>query len=88
MTEPDLTAELDAAEAIVMGRVELITTEWGVRHDGCLDDVHDYGWDEKAARQSVVDHARLNGRLLRRTVTYSPWEEVSPLPPQTLAPGR
>ena len=30
---PDLTAELDAAEAIVMGRAEAIVTEWGVRYD-------------------------------------------------------
>jgi len=74
--EPDLTRELDEAEAIVTGRAETIVTEWGMRHDDCLTDVHDYGRDEKAARQSVADHARLNGRLVRRTVTRSPWEEV------------
>jgi len=56
------------------GRAEVIVTEWGMRHDDCLTDVHDYGRDEKASRQSVNDHARLNGRLVRRTVTYSPWE--------------
>ena len=71
--EPDLTAELDEAEAIVMGRATVVT-EWGMRHDGCLTDVHDHGSDEKGARQSVADHARLNGRLVRRTVTYGPWE--------------
>ena len=74
--EPDLTAELDAAEAIVMGGAT-VKTEWGMRHDDCLTDVHDYGRDEKAARQSVTDHARLNGRLVRRTVTYGPWEAVA-----------
>ncbi len=75
--EPDLTAELDAAEEIVTGRAEAIVTEWGMRHDDCLTDVHDYGRDKEAARQSVADHARLNGRLVRRTVTYGPWENVS-----------
>lgn len=76
MPEPDLASELDAAEDIVMGRAETVVTEWGMRHDDCLTDVHDYGRDEKAARQSVTDHAKLNGRLVRRTVTYGPWEEV------------
>jgi hypothetical protein len=74
--EPDLFAEFDAAEAIVTGRAEAVVTEWGMRHDDCLTDVHDYGRDEGAARQSVADHARLNGRLVRRTVTYGEWEEV------------
>ena len=69
---PDLTAELDEAEAIVTGRAEAIVTEWGMRHDDCLTDVHDYGRDKEAACQSVADHARLNGRLVRRTVTYWP----------------
>jgi len=73
---PDLFAELDAAEAIVMGRAGTAVTEWGMRHDDCLTDVHDYGRDENAARQSVTDHARLNGRLVRRTVTTGPWEEI------------
>src|SRR5580700_7734520 len=63
------------------GRAEAIVTEWGMRHDDCLTDVHDYGRDKEAARQSVADHARLNGRLVRRTVTYSPWEP-SPVPPE------
>jgi hypothetical protein len=54
-----------------------VSTEWGMRHDYCLTDVHDYGRDEKAARESVTDHARLNGRLVRRMVTYGLWEEVS-----------
>jgi len=53
-----------------------VLPEWGMRHDDCLTDVHDYGRDEQAARQSVADHARLNGRLVRRTVTYTQWEEV------------
>lgn len=79
-TEPDLTAELDAAEDIVMGRTETVVTEWGMRHDDCLTDVHDYGRDEKAARQSVADHARLNGQLVRRTVTNRPWEPAGAAP--------
>lgn len=74
--EIDLTAELDEAEDIMTGHVETVVTEWGMRHDDCLTDVHDYGRDEQAARQSVADHARLNGRLVRRTVTYSHWEEA------------
>ena len=74
--EPDLMAELDLAEEIISGRLESVHTEWGMRHDDCLTDVHDYGRDEKAARQSVADHARLNGRLMRRTVTYGLWQEV------------
>ncbi len=48
-----------------------------MRHDDCLTGIHDYGRDEKAARESVADHARLNGRLVRRTVTYGPWTEMS-----------
>jgi len=77
MAEPDLTAELDAAEEIVMGRAECIVTEWGMRHDDCLTDVHDYGRDKDAARISAAQHVRLNGRIVCRTVTYGPWEEVS-----------
>jgi hypothetical protein len=70
-----LAAERDDLLARIRS-IECIVTEWGMRHDDCLTDVHDYGRDEKAARQSVTDHARLNGRLVRRTVTYSQWEEV------------
>jgi hypothetical protein len=67
MNNPDLTEE------IVTGRTEFILTGWGMRHDDCL---HDYGHDEKAARQAAADHARVNGKLVRRTVSYGPWEEV------------
>lgn len=68
--EPDLTAELDAAEDVVTGRVESVVTEWGVRHP--TGRVFGTGDDETTARFI----ARGQGTVVRRTVTYSPWEEV------------
>lgn len=74
MDEPDLTAELDAAEDMVMGRVDRIETEWGWREpDGS---VFESNLSEAAARAVV---ARIDSRpvtLVRRTVTYTPWEAV------------
>lgn len=77
---PDLTAELDAAEAIVMGGTESVVTEWGVRRweEGRE---HWYGSDaesERVARAITRDHEKSGtpGVLIRRTVTYGPSEEV------------
>ena len=71
--EPDLFAELDAAEDIVTGRVEAVETEWGWREpDGS---VFETNLSEAAARAIA---ARIDSRpvtLVRRTVTYGPWEE-------------
>jgi hypothetical protein len=81
MTDPDLTAELDAAEDIVTGRVEKVETEWGVRRweEGRE---HWYGSDaeaERIARAVALDHEKSGtpGVLVRRTVTYGPSEAVA-----------
>ena len=76
---PDLTAGLDAAEAIVMDDAT-VKTEWGVRHDQDADGVHVwiYGTDERRARaeqQMFADEGPTV--LVRRTVTFGPWEEVA-----------
>lgn len=77
-TEPDLTAELDAVEGIVMGRAESVVTEWGSRNP----DGSDVFWmgklNEESARSAVASRNRrgLPTVLVRRTVTYGPWEEV------------
>jgi hypothetical protein len=75
---PDLTRELDAAEEIVMGRVETVVTEWGVRR---RDNGNDVGCaNEYLARLNAAgknDASLLVGTVIRRTVTYGPWEEVS-----------
>lgn len=80
ITEIDLTAELDAAEDIVMGRTEAVVTGWGVRRweEGRE---HWYGTDaesERVARAITRDHEKSGtpGILIRRTVTYGPSEEV------------
>ncbi len=71
--EPDLTAELDAAEDIVTGRVDKIETEWGVRQG---EHVRTYGTDEHRARMEQKFISR-RSTLVRRAVTYGPWEEAS-----------
>jgi hypothetical protein len=78
---PDLTSELDAAEEIVMGRAEAIETEWGVRRPDLASGVRNCGSDgdsEQFARYIAADQEKrgITGALLRRTVTYGPWEEV------------
>jgi hypothetical protein len=79
--EIDLTAELDAAEAIVMGRIETVKTEWGARRPDLASGVFNTGSDEdaeKLARLLAADQEKrgITGALVRRTVTYGPWEEV------------
>lgn len=69
---PDLTAELDAAEAVVMGGATVVT-EWGVRYDE--DYVHP-ARDEQIARKVAALGADLGHVAARRTVTYGPWEAV------------
>jgi hypothetical protein len=76
MADPDLTAELDAAEDIVTGRAEAIVTEWGVRVPYEVPRVAPYGSDEWAARRDVARGKDLGYALVRRTVTYGPWEDV------------
>jgi hypothetical protein len=73
----DLTAELDAAEDIVTGRAESVATEWGVRWPGRRGGVHECD-DEDTARLLAAHHDRagIGGALVRRTVTYGPWEDV------------
>lgn len=76
---PDLSAELDAAEDIVMGRVSAVETEWGVRwQEGGLEQIDAYGSDEAGARRGAAGvYKRLDGALVRRTVTYGEWETVA-----------
>jgi hypothetical protein len=86
--DTDLSTELDAAEEIVMGRVETVRVEWGVRRltrSGVSGNLRyevfacGYGEDgEKLARAAAADHQRVGnpGALRRRTVTYTPWEEL------------
>ena len=80
-SDPDLFAELDAAEAIVMGRTEAVQVQWGSRDESGKEFI--YGSNaialpEASARAAVASRARHGCRdvLLRRTITYSPWEEV------------
>jgi hypothetical protein len=72
MSEPDLTSELDAAEAIVMGGAT-VKTEWGVRYDE-QGNVGIYGTSSDHERWARMD---ADGVLVRRTVTYGPWEAVA-----------
>jgi hypothetical protein len=75
--EPDLFTELDAADAIVMGRIEAVVTEWGCRMlDGDVFEYRNLGGE--AARAMVASrHQRgLGGVLVSREVTTGPWEEV------------
>jgi hypothetical protein len=77
VTEPDLTAALDEAEDVVMGRAETVVTEWGIRHADAPDGVWKYGTDEQRARKErglVYRAAEGPATLVRRTVTYGPWE--------------
>jgi hypothetical protein len=83
--EPDLTAELDAAEDIVTGRAETVATEvwWGVRYTaGSGEHITSYASDDEA-RKEIIRSNRLNRdtrhALLRREITTitTPWEEVS-----------
>jgi hypothetical protein len=68
---PDLTAELDAAEAIVLDGAT-VKTEWGVRYDE-QGNVGIYGTSSDHERWARMD---ADGVLVRRTVTYGPWEAV------------
>lgn len=70
-SEPDLTAEMDAAEDIVMGRAETVKTEWGVRYDD-QGNVGIYGTGSDHERWARMD---ADGVLVCRTVTYGPWKE-------------
>lgn len=72
---PDLTRELDEAGKIVMGRVDRNDkTEWGGR-DPETGDVWNAGVGGETFARSVV-RARVSKPivLVRRTVTYGPWE--------------
>ena len=69
--EPDLTSELDPAEDIVMGRAE-----WGVRYDGIERRVIPYGTSHNSEQMARMHAAAGRETVVRRTVTYGPWEEV------------
>jgi hypothetical protein len=83
--EPDLMAELDAAEAVITGGATVVT-EWGV---DCTDGRGEhrvnfgdskYGSEDEA--RAMIDRDQRNGIgdhdvLVRRAVTYGPWEEVA-----------
>jgi hypothetical protein len=77
--EPDLTSGLDAAEDIVMGRAETVVTEWGNRYDPVTGRVAIRGTGpeaEQISRELAEDYERAGvpHSLVRRTVTYGPWE--------------
>jgi hypothetical protein len=76
--EPDLTRELDEAEEIMSGRAESIVTEWGVRYDDLSGTAAVLGSgpdNERRARHEV--RCFPDATLVRRTVTYGPWETVA-----------
>jgi hypothetical protein len=75
--EPDLMAELDAAEAIVMGTVSAVETEWGVRYGDSRGTIGVYGTGPDNERHARWDAGGEPGVLVRRTVTYSEWETVT-----------
>jgi hypothetical protein len=66
-----------AAEAIVTGAAAA-ETEWGSRGPGPAAGVFRYGTDEFIARSVVAARGRRGIRdvLVRRTVTYGPWEDA------------
>ena len=74
MDDPDLTAELDAAEDIVTGRVESVEVQWGVRYEDGR--TLPYGNSRTSERMARLDAATDPGTVVRRTVTYGPWEDV------------
>jgi hypothetical protein len=75
----DLTAGLDAAEDVVTGRAETVVTEWGVQYEPELTSsaaVIGTGPDnERRARHEVACWPE-TAALVRRTVTYGPWEAI------------
>ncbi len=75
----DLTAELDAAEDIMTGRVESVEIQWGVRYEQELTRsvaVIGTGPDnERRARHEVACWPE-TAALVRRTVTYTPWQDA------------
>ncbi len=80
--EPDLTAELDAADALVLHDVPT-ETHWGTL-DPVTGDVFLCGGEavplSEGTARSIVRSRRDLGkgdRLVRRTVTYGPWEVVA-----------
>ena len=71
---PDLMTELDAAEDIVMGRADRIATDWAVAClCGGVREILVYD-DEEDARRHLLLHS--GSYLVRRMVTYGPWEDV------------
>jgi hypothetical protein len=71
--EPDLTAELDEAEALVLHDVTTVT-EWGYRFpDG---HVHYCAAGGEGEARYVASRAA-DAVAVRRTVTYGPWELVT-----------
>jgi hypothetical protein len=75
--KPDLSAELDAADAIVTGGATA-ETQWAVRFQiSGLGHMDTWGSDEAGARRSAGGaYGGWHGTLVRRTVTYGPWCEV------------
>ena len=59
-----------------MGRVESVETQWGVRYDAESSRVAVYGTQRASEQMARADAAGDPGTLVRRTVTYGPWEDV------------
>ena len=63
-----------------MGRAETVATEWGIRRPDLFSGVFNAGNDEdseKVARDLAAEYEQkgITDALVRRTVTYGPWEE-------------
>lgn len=73
---PDLSAELDVAEDIVMGRTESVETQWGSldRTTGRVFDCHTIIEEVAASLVATRKRHGFDDVLVRRTVTYGPWE--------------
>jgi hypothetical protein len=81
MSDPGLTAGPAAAGDIVTGRVAEVRTEWASREispDPAGGIVRYRTLSEATVRGILAIRARRGFRdvLLRRTVTYGPWEEA------------
>lgn len=61
-----------------MGRIEAVVTEWGSldRATGRVFDCHTAIEDVAASLVTSRKRHGFDDVLVRRTVTYSPWEEV------------
>ena len=77
--EPDLTRELDAAEEIVMGRVETVRTEWGVRRPDLASGVFHAGSDQDAERLACLIAADQEQRGITGALVHAHHSDLRPV---------